>query len=523
MSSPLPAALGPFIASLGPSPETRLATILSGREPGPAADAQRLQEAFAAAVEGVFLGALDRGWPIALTPGERALVDEGNPGAVAHPPELVEGAGSWRVYTLSEWVRQQVEQGEALGGAELARQEILFRDYEPHAARLISHLAALRPLLAQIPGVTHAALDAFASGRLDRHLYTLRAAGQGKGVEVSQLAAVRSKLLAELRRRATAGRERSHLAAIALLDQEEPSPPAGARAPGPPAASSEARGERIRLELRAMGSRMRLGLSDAGLDRLFSWSVPWSRTLSKAKVWEAVAHIQDGDPNLPLRPDVVLLPFVGTGFYEWDHNLVGLPLRPVEDIEATLLRAVASFRLLDDSVHKRHRIVERYRTHVQGEGVREAFLRDYGEWVSRVSQGSPANLDAWTLDFFLEEFGPSPERLLLPLAWVGLQRDEIDTLRRRYQARLREAGATPRDHYEMGVLYLHCGMFRNAIESFEASLASDPLNPRYLFGLGYVLKREGRTDEARRALEGAAGAGKGGLWILYARREMESK
>lgn len=497
--------------------------MLAGRDPAAQPLLERLTRAYWTGAEAILADAASRGGLAALDAAQRAWLDEGVPGASAPVlPDPVEGAGGWRVYTVSEWLAQEVEETEAIDETHrVAREALGGQEAEAHAARLAAHYAVLRPLLAQIPGVTHPALEALASGKLDRHLAALRAAGQDRTVEAQRLAGVRAKLLSEARRRATSERERWHLAAIALLEQEAPVAGPGAAVTSGGAPSPDGRSGRFRREARALEARLRLGISDEGFAHAFPWRVRWPHGLDKPRVRATLSRIQEGDPNFPVRPDVVLLPFVGSGFYEWDHNFLGLPLRPTADPEIVILRAVASFRLLDDAVNKRHQIVERYRTHVAGTPVREAFLRDYAAWITEASQGLPLTMDAWALDFFLEQFGPSPERLLLPAAWVGLSREESDFHRRKAQARAHALGATARDQFEFGALCLQSGMFRNAADAFLSALPSDPESPRLLFAAGYALRRAGDAGEGLRLLERAAAAGGPGLWSAYARRAVQ--
>ena len=85
--------------------------------------------------------------------------------------------------------------------------------------------------------------------------------------------------------------------------------------------------------------------------------------------------VRDVDPGLPGHPHILIAPFYGGGFFEWDRDTMVIPLTPSKDVDECVVEAVANYRVMIDGLHQDGTLKRAYRQ-VDQSDFHEAFVRD---------------------------------------------------------------------------------------------------------------------------------------------------
>jgi hypothetical protein len=527
MTTEIDRAVRDFLAARGKTPDVaRLADELNGL--------------YWRAVERL-LGRLARESPhrFSFSPEERLLLDVG-----LLDPRLVPGGDALRDVLLgevaspgrsdasyfSEWAARRFHQALLYGemsppdGA-VPTSTVIIRDLR---GRLYLKLT---PLFANLPGFDVKAVDLLLSGRIDATLDAM----QKKLAQVSDerlsdqrraLAEIRERLLARARERARGSEDLSLFDALRDLDRQVAGNRASVRTELPLAASrtlSPEERERFLLEeVRFVKGVLWLGVSGSGLTRATSVLLSDGPRTRRAELDRILARIAECDPALPPPGSILIAPFAGGGFYEWDRDTVFLPLVPTRSPEQAAVTAFAHYRVLLDSLQDGGRLRGAYEgAFGSSDEFHAAFTRDYRAWVLDVGRGYRAALDARRFDFFAEHVGPQASTLFAPAAWGETGSRQGEEILKQARLRMSQGQATVEDCTRLAIAGARSHQFVGAIESLQTALRLAPSDGRTLLALGFLTSRTGDLDAARAFLGDCVARAPNTLWAVYAAGELQ--
>jgi hypothetical protein len=468
---------------------------------------------------------------ISFTPEERLLLDFGvldlrlvPDGERLKPALLKEAVSPPRpgVFYFSEWAVRRF------------RQSLLYGEMSPPDGDAPSSTQIIRDLRGRLyarllAGFDMKAVDLLLSGRIDE---TLDAMSQrlAKGPDERlteqrrQLLDIRSRLLSRARERA---RTPDHLAlfeAIHDLDRQVTEERASVRRVLPMAASrtlSADERERFMLEeVRFVKSVLWLGVTGSGVTRTYSVLTSGQPRLTKADLDAVQGLVREVDPALPLTSSVLIAPFQGGGFYEWDRDTLFLPLVPTRSAEHAVLSALANYRILLDTLQEGGRLKREYER-VFGGDFHAGFIRDYSAWVLEIGRGFRGALDPARYAFFRDLIGPKPANLFAPPAWAATSPKEGEEILKGCRARAAKGEATYEDCFRLAIAAARGHQLVQAVDHLQAALRLAPVDGRAHLALGFLTARMGTVDSARQSLQTAMAMAPNSLWCVLAGEELQ--
>ena len=339
-----------------------------------------------------------------------------------------------------------------------------------------------------------------------------------------QLLDIRGRLLSRARERA---RTPDHLAlfdALHDLDRQIAEERSSVRRSLPMAASRTLTAderERFMLEeVRFVKSVLWLGVTGSGITRTFSVLTSAQPRLTKADLEVVQALVRDADPALPLTSSVLIAPYQGGGFYEWDRDTLFLPLVPTRSAEHAVLSALGNYRILLDTLQEGGRLKREYER-VFGGDFHAGFLRDYSAWVLEVGRGFPGALDPARYAFFRDLIGPKPAHLFAPPAWADASPKEAEEILKQCRARASKGEASYEDCFRLAIAAARGHQMVQAVDHLQAALRINPVDGRAHLALGFLTARMGTVDSARKCLQTAMAMAPNSLWCVLAAEELQ--
>ena len=474
---------------------------------------------------------------VSFTPDERLLLDLGLldwrllPGGEKNRPALLHEIctpGRPSVHFFSEWIARRFRQSLLYGemsppdGADPTSTRII-RDLRGRLYLRLSHL------FQQLPGFDRNALELLLSGRIDS---TLDAMNQklAKGPDERlaeqrrQLVEIRTRMLARARERARTPDDLALFDALRDLDLQVAERRQSVRVDLPVAASRtippEEREKFVVEEIRFVKNVLWLGVTGSGVTRTSSVLTGLPTRLTKADLESAFQLVRDADASLPLNTTVLIAPYRGGGFYEWERDTIFLPLVPTRSADQAVLGALANYRILLDSLQHGGRLKQAYEKAFGGD-FHAGFTRDYKAWVLEVGRGFKAALDPGRFAFFLEHLGPQPSLLYAPASWESLSTKDEEELLRACRGRVVKGQASYEDHYRLAVFAARTQQIVQAVDHLQAALRLNPVDGRALLALGFLAARTGNVEQARRHLSDCMAMAPHSLWCVLAGDEMQ--
>jgi tetratricopeptide (TPR) repeat protein len=271
----------------------------------------------------------------------------------------------------------------------------------------------------------------------------------------------------------------------------------------------------LQRELKLLRSLIRIGYRDGKMAKACSVLLTGMLRTTKSTVSEVFDLIKELDPYVEFNLDVLIAPFTGSGFFEWDRNTLVVALNPVGGAERAVVNAVANYRLLEDTFSGRVHIVEAYKKQF-GKGFRERFLNDYSNWILSVSQGKKDALNEWNFQFFVEHIGPDPAGPPVPHGRGKLspekRNQEIDSIQRIMEADC----LTVREAYTLAALLWEVQRFDEAIETLLVATGLAPDDCKVPYGLGLLREKKDEIPAARLDFEKVLRLAPNSLWGIYA-------
>jgi hypothetical protein len=469
-----------------------------------------------------------------FSPEERLLLDHGVldwrlvPGGERHRAVCLReifAEGRPGLSYFSEWILEHLRRHALVGGMSAP-------GTEDSSTRLLKDLRSrlcqrLSPLFRAIPGFNQQAVDLFLSGRVDETLDALsarlrRAADEHAALQYRQLSEFRSRLLLRARERARTPDEFALFDSLREIDRD-----AHKRRTAPPAGVAPRRlGDEERLrwfadELRFVKQVLWLGVMGSGLARTYSLLLSAQPRLVKADVDPVLALARQGDPHLVEPASILIAPYAGGGFYEWDRDTLFLPLVPTREPEHAVLQGLASYRILLDKFQEGGAFKRDYETRFgAGADFASDFTRDYKAWVLGVGKGYKGALDPDRFAFFRDRIGPRFDLLFAPPEWAGATPREQEELlhQSRLQASTGKAGFE--DHYRFAIAAWRGRQAAEAVAHLDEALKLRPVDGRALLAGGMLSARAGVRDIARTRLQDCLALAPGTIWSVYAADEL---
>jgi tetratricopeptide (TPR) repeat protein len=474
-----------------------------------------------------------------FSPDERLLLDLGLldwrlvPSGEALRPALLSelsAPGRSGAFSFSEWTARRFRQ--ALLYGEMSPPD----EDAPSASVIIRDLRGrlylkLGSLFENLPGFDAKAVDLLLSGRIDATLDVM----QKRLAQVSDerlteqrraLSEIRARLLARARERARSPEDLSLFDALRDLDRQASERRASVRVDIPVAASrtlSPAERERFVLEeVRFVKGVLWLGVSGSGLARTWSVLLSDGPRTTKADLDQVLSRVAECDPALPMPASLLIAPYVGGGFYEWDRDTVFLPLVPTRSPEQAVVTAVAHYRVLLDALQDNGRLRAAYEAAFgASDDFHAAFTRDYRAWVLDVGRGFKAALDPRRFAFFAEYVGPQPSALYAPAPWADVASREGEEAVKQARLRMSKGEASLEDCFRLGVAGAQARQVVGALEALQVARRLAPSDGRTLLALGFLTSRTGDLDAARNLYNACMALAPNSLWAVYAAGELQ--
>jgi len=284
--------------------------------------------------------------------------------------------------------------------------------------------------------------------------------------------------------------------------------------PAPEPALEEVRAFMHR-ELRLMRSLLRIGSQEGKVAQACSVLLHDAPRTTKPAAAAVLDLAREVDPHVGLTHNVLIAPFTGSGFFEWDRDTLIVALSPARGVEEAVVNAVANFRLLADARQGSGMITAAYRQ-MHGAEFRERFLEDYRAWVLRVGRGRREALSERTFEFFVEHLGPAAGGPVVPGDMIHLSVGEREQETRRLEAALRERRADAREFHRLAVLLWQAERIDEAIRAMEQAAEAAPEEGQVLYSLGLLCRRRRLTGKARKAFRDCTQVAPNTLWSIYA-------
>jgi tetratricopeptide (TPR) repeat protein len=474
---------------------------------------------------------------IAFSPEERLFLDTGvldfrlvPDGERLRPALLKELVSPPRpgVFYFSEWAVRRFRQSLLYGEMSPPDGDI------PSSTRIIRDLrgrlyARLMSLFRNLPGFDAKAVDLLLSGRIDETLDAMtRGLAKGPDEKLTeqrrQLTEIRSRLLSRARERAQTPDQLALFDALADLDRQIAEERGSVRRVLPMAAfrtlTPEEREKFMLEEVRFVKSVLWLGVTGSGVTRTYSVLTSAQPRLTKADLDAVQALVRDVDPALPLSSSVLIAPYQGGGFYEWDRDTLFLPLVPTRSAEAAILGALANYRILLDTLQDGGRLKREYER-VFGGDFHAGFIRDYSAWVLEVGRGFRGALDPARYAFFRDLIAPKPAHLFAPPAWAGATPKAAEETLKQCRLRVARGEAAYEDFFRLAIGAARGHQLVQAVDHLQGALRLNPVDGRAHLALGFLTARMGTVESARKILQDGMAMAPNSLWCVLAAEELQ--
>lgn len=444
------------------------------------------------------------------------------------------GEGEPRLYYLSEWIADRLKNYLALEGLKEAPapKEVAALPVPPVIGRLREARSklyqAMGPFFENLPGFSVQAVTLLSSGRLDETLS--RFGGRLSEEQSSQherLSGLRTQILERARSRCTTPRQLEMFDLLGTVDvhmadeerQLAPTEPAVSDAT-PAAEAPTRRSEFLASEIKIVRSNIKLGVAGAGITRTHSVLLSSERRASKEELASLVHHIEEVDPRLPGRPNILIAPFTGSGFFEWDRDTVYVPLASTRSAEESIVNGIANYRIMIDNLHEGGRLKKQYKSRFYVEDFRGQFLKDYRNWVLGIGRGFRGAMSPEAYEFFRQGIGPNVDHLFAPAELIRLTPNEIHELRKSLRAKMNRNEATCDDHLKMAYVYHRESLPDDALTQLTIAVRMNPVDGRSMFAMGWMSKRLGKADKAKQAFKECFSIAPNTIWHIYASDEL---
>ncbi|HHN46476.1 MAG TPA: hypothetical protein ENN09_03445, partial [Planctomycetes bacterium] len=269
---------------------------------------------------------------------------------------------------------------------------------------------------------------------------------------------------------------------------------------------------KVRSEIRLVKSLLNLGSLSGGITRPHSVLLRDAPRATPAAVGGILELVRDADPGISLDHSVLIAPFTGNGFFEWDRDTVVVSLIPVRSVDEDVVSALAGMRIALDAFQHGETLKSAYEKVHPGRDFRETFTKDYLQWVLKVGRGQKQQMDKRSFELFLKLIGHNGVDPVVPHELAHVTVSEKDRLFKAILEKIHNDKATARDIYLAGVIRWQRGDYRAASRYLEDAASLAPHDGAVLYSLGIVLRNMRMRGPARKYLVECTRAAPQTIW-----------
>lgn len=244
----------------------------------------------------------------------------------------------------------------------------------------------------------------------------------------------------------------------------------------------------------------------------------FNNPLNKVFVGDTMKLIRQCDPHIPTDLPVVIVPYKGSGFFEWDKNSLIVPVTPSLPPKEVIIRAVANYRILTDNLEHKGELKRQYERHLEKGGFKERFLHDYTQWVEHISQGHRKIMSLKKFDFFVEYVGPNRNKLMADGSLLYLSKYQI---RKKITEMLTNSKMSQKDYYDLSVSYWLLEEYQKSDQYMSEAMTAGMPSPKILLAQGYIAQKILEKARAKQMFKNCVRFFKNSLYGAYAARELE--
>lgn len=456
---------------------------------------------------------------------DRLLEELGTPGAVNH-------------YYLSEWLEDRykrfllTEQMSDGAGPATDETDSELGHLQEARGRIYTNL---KPYFTGLPGVPEAVAAHVVSGQLDDQIQLmsislLREGDRPAFVRRHNLRQLRTQILAKLRARL---KQEKDFKLVDMLDtiyaktwseyhqRFEQGGLNDTSEIDAAALGLTKRCEYLEGELKFARNLLPLGALAGGIPKPISVLLKDEPRITKRHTGTELQRAREADRGFTADPVVLIAPYCGRGFFEWDRDSVFVPLVPVADPNDAIAHATGNYRMLIDSLQEDGHLKAAYEGAFSGANFQQSFQEDYRTWICGVGRGNPDAMAPDHFAFFRQHVGPDCDGVLAPANLRNLGPGARASLRGRLEKQIALGAADANIHYRLGILCWQEGNASAALEQIARAVALDATNGMATFSLGLLLRHIGAPDKARRAFTVCRTRLPDTIWATYASRFLE--
>jgi hypothetical protein len=242
--------------------------------------------------------------------------------------------------------------------------------------------------------------------------------------------------------------------------------------------------------------------------------------ISKTFVGDTLKLIHLCDPHVPHSLPVIIVPFRGSGFFEFDKNTLIIPLFPSIAPQEVIIRAVGNYRLLTDQLEHKGEMKRVYEKTFEKGRFKEKFLQDYVQWITHISRGHRSIMPRKKFDFFMNYVGPNPKNLLCEPLLQDLPNVQL-------KRKINDLLSIPQMNQEQYLTVATCHWLlqdtTKAVQYCEAALTAGMPNPKVFLANGYALRETKDKAKSLQMFKNCYRYYKNTIWGAYAAHEMGQK
>lgn len=460
------------------------------------------------------------------------LEDEDNEESEQHLLKiLLQKSGEGPIYHLHEWISFWKTQFELFSDeAHMKEEDNEILDDEKAVKfqqnRLLIY-KRLIPTIQRLPGINRPFLENLISGELDRKVEQAIAIRESRPMDITlshrRLISIHGTFMDQLRQAISDPKEKGLLAVLEKItvaftkrriqreqgvEGDEPSP----QQPG--------LRQWVLGEIKLLRSLLPIG----GMEGKEFFTTPiLTRTdqlHSKRKVRDMLEIIHACDPHIPKDLPILIMPYKGSGFFEWDKNTLILPLTPSMAPREVIIRAAGNYRILMDNIESGGALKREYERQFEKQGFKERFLRDYTQWMLHIAVGHRNIMNTKKMDFFTSFVGPDPEKLLSSPQLFKLNRAQ---LKKKAEALSRNSQPSQEDYLQMAQCFWLSEDLKKALHYGDIALTAGRPHARVLLINAYLSRAAKDKLKATQMFKRCLRSFKDTLWGAYAARELEKK
>lgn len=201
-------------------------------------------------------------------------------------------------------------------------------------------------------------------------------------------------------------------------------------------------------------------------------------------VRKILIKVREADPQIPEELPIVIVPYKGSGFFEWDHNALVIPVTPSLAHEDVIIRACANYRILTDNLEHRGELKRQYERTLEKGSFKERFIQDYINWVKKVTLGQRRIMSNKKFDFFMKFIGPKQEALFASKEIMAMTNPQ---LRKKTQEILAQTSSiSQNDYFDLATSFWRLGNVMNARKYMELAMTAGMPNAKVILSMGLI-------------------------------------